>query len=201
MILGHYAPALIPYSRFERKYPVTLFLVCANIPEFIWLLLAFLGIEVTTPASFLDATLSGLQVKMIYSHNLIPGFFQAIITAIIVEFIYSDRALSFWCGGLVMLHIACDAVVGYDHQIMGESSPVFTLNSYRNFPHTAVLIEFVFSFLCIYYFDRLERKAGREITSKQRRILFAFFGIGILVWLPAATTSINEILGFLKRAY
>ena len=39
MIVGHYAAALVPYSRLEGR-PLWLLLLCANVPEFLWLVLA-----------------------------------------------------------------------------------------------------------------------------------------------------------------
>ena len=72
MIVGHYAAALVPYSRLEGR-PLWLLLVCANVPEFLWLALALAGVEPTKPASLLDATFPNIDVHMTYSHNLIPG--------------------------------------------------------------------------------------------------------------------------------
>ena len=68
MIVGHYAAAVVPYSRLEGR-PLWLLLVCANVPEFLWLALALAGVEPTSPASLLDATFPNIDVHMTYSHN------------------------------------------------------------------------------------------------------------------------------------
>ena len=84
MIVGHYAAALVPYSRLDGR-PLWLLLVCANVPEFLWLALALAGVEPTNPASLLDATFPNIDVHMTYSHNLVPGLIQGVIVFALVQ--------------------------------------------------------------------------------------------------------------------
>ena len=71
MIVGHYAAALVPYSRLEGR-PLWLLLVCANVPEFLWLVLALAGVEPTSPASLLDATFPNIDVHMTTATTSFP---------------------------------------------------------------------------------------------------------------------------------
>jgi hypothetical protein len=193
MILGHYASALIPYSKFKR-YPFWILLICSNVPEFFWLILAFLGIEETQPASLLDATFRGLQVKMIYSHNLIPAFLQGAIVSGIVFAFFKNKSFALWCGFLTFFHVICDLVVGFEHQLLGENSQVVSLNSYFFFPHFAILIEFLFSLGCILWYKHTENNNGNPLSKKKLIYLLLFFSIGILIWLPTATIPLKDLI-------
>ena len=193
MIVGHYAAALVPYSKLEKR-PLWLLLVCANIPEFLWLLLALLGIEPVSPPSLLDATFPNLQVAMIYSHNLLPGILQGVIVFGLVQLIYRDRALALWCGALTVVHVLCDLVVGFTHELLGPDSPVVSLNTYGHAPHLAILIELAFALACIFYFQRSEQRQGHPIPRKRLVALYAVFSIGILMWMPAASMSLRQML-------
>ncbi|MBM9579448.1 hypothetical protein JWG45_20090 [Leptospira sp. 201903070] len=195
MILGHYASALIPYSKF-KKYPFWILLLCANIPEFLWLFLALAGIEPTIPTSLLDATFQNLQVQMTYSHNLIPAFIQGGIVSAVVFLVFKNGAFSFWCGFLTVFHVLCDLIVGFEHQILTPDSTVVSLNSYLYFPHVAILIEFVFSLGCIFWYVRAERKNGSTVSKRKLVWLILIFGVGILMWLPNATIPLKDLLPF-----
>lgn len=195
MILGHYASALIPYTKL-KKYPFWILLLCANIPEFLWLILAFAGIEPTIPSSLLDATFQNLQVQMTYSHNLIPAFFQGGIVSAVVYAIYKNGTFSFWCGFLTVFHVLCDLIVGFEHQLLSPDSMVVSLNSYLYFPHVAILIEFVFSLICIFWYVQTEKKNGSPVSRKKLIWLILIFGVGILMWLPNATIPLRALLPF-----
>ena len=122
MIVGHYAAALVPYGRLEGR-PLWLLLVCANVPEFLWLALALAGVEPTKPASLLDATFPNIDVHMTYSHNLVPGVIQGMIVFALVQLIWRDRPLALWCGALTVVHVLCDILVGFQHQLLGPDTP------------------------------------------------------------------------------
>lgn len=169
MIVGHYAAALVPYSKLEKR-PLWLLLVAANVPEFLWLLLALFGIEPVSPPSLLDATFSNLQVAMIYSHNLLPGVVQGVIVFGLVQLFYRDLPLAIWCGVLTVVHVLCDLVVGFTHELLGPDSPVVSLNTYGRAPHLAILIELAFALSCIFYFQRASvSKDGPWIASVRSR--------------------------------
>lgn len=193
MIVGHYAAALVPYSKLEKR-PLWLLLVAANVPEFLWLLLALLGVEPVSPTSLLDATFPNLQVAMIYSHNLLPGVLQGVIVFGLVQLFWRDLPLAIWCGVLTVVHVLCDLVVGFTHELLGPDSPVVSLNTYGRAPHLAILIELAFALACIFYFQHSEKRAGRPLPQKRLVALYAVFAVGILMWLPAASIPLREML-------
>jgi membrane-bound metal-dependent hydrolase YbcI (DUF457 family) len=195
MILGHYASALIPYSKFKR-YPFWILLVCSNVPEFIWLILALVGVEDTKPYSLFDATLKNLQVQMTYSHNLIPAVLQGFVVGGIIFAFFKDRSFAFWCGFLTLFHVLCDFIVGFEHQLLTPDSMVVGLNSYLKFPHIAILIEFIFSVACIFWYIRTEKNAGNPLSTRKMVYLLLVFSIGVLMWLPTATIPMKDLLPF-----
>lgn len=193
MIAGHYAAALAPAAH-RVPAPFWLLLLCAQIPEFFWLALALAGVEPAWPASLLDATFANLQVDMRYSHNLVPALMQAALTAAVVAVFYRRLSVVLWCAGLVVVHVLCDYVVGFSHQVWWYASTEIALNSYRTMPYVAVLIELAFALGCIYYFQRVRARTA-PVPRRQLIALYAVFVIGILAWMPAARVPLRVWLG------
>lgn len=191
MIVGHYAAALVPYSRLEGR-PLWLLLVAANVPEFLWLTLALAGVEPTHPASLLDATFPTIDVHMTYSHNLIPGFIQGAIVFGVVYAIWRDRALALWCGALAIVHVISDIFVGFEHQLLGPDSPQVSLNTYQHAPVLAIAIELAFALGCVFAYLHMEARRGRPLARGRAAALYAVFVVGILMWLPATSMSLRQ---------
>jgi len=195
VIVGHYAAALLPYSRLRAEgCPFWLLLLCANVPEFLWLALALAGVEAPEPASLLDATFANLRVDMTISHNLVPALAQGAVVGGIVLGVWRRPAIAAWCAGLVVFHVLSDYVVGFEHQLLGPGSPPVALNSYGRAPHAAILVELAFSVACILAYHRSEERAGRPVPARRRWALHAVFAAGILAWLPAATLPLRSML-------
>ncbi|MES2297156.1 MAG: hypothetical protein V4582_08940 [Pseudomonadota bacterium] len=193
MIIGHYAAALIPYSRL-KAYPFWLLLLCANVPEFLWLALALFQVEPPTPAAFTDATLQNLQVSMTYSHNLIPALIQGGVVAGLVALWFRSRPLALWCGTLTTFHVLCDLVVGFEHQLLAPNSMIVSLNTYGHMPYVALAIEFAFTMACVFWYQRQEAKFGRPLKRARLIALYAVFAIGVAIWIPTATVSVAQQL-------
>lgn len=194
MIVGHYASALITYGR-KPQYPFWLLLLCANVPEFLWLILALLNVEPASPPSLLDATFQNLKVSMLYSHNLIPSFVQGAVVAAVVWLFSRQTALSLWCGFLTVFHVLSDLIVGFEHQLLTVDSPRVSLNTYGTMPHVAILIELLFSMTCVYGYQRARRGQGRPLPKAQVMALYIVFIVGVGAWYPTADTSLRTQLG------
>ncbi|MFL6090437.1 MAG: hypothetical protein ACJ71Z_09880 [Aeromicrobium sp.] len=193
MIVGHYAAALVPYSRLQGR-PLWLLMLCAMVPEFLWLALALAGVEPTTPASLLDATFPNIDVHMTYSHNLIPGFIQGVIVFAVVYAIWRDRPLALWCGALAVIHVLCDLLVGFKHELLGPNSPQVSLDTYGHAPVLAIAIELVFALGCVYAYLASEARQGRPMTRGRSIALYAVFAVGILMWLPSTSVSLGQLI-------
>lgn len=194
MIIGHYATSLIPRSVLGGRCPYWLLLLCSQIPEFLWLALALVGVERPHPDSMLDATFGNLSVAMTYSHNLVPVLIQAALVGAVVWLVTRQRDVAAWCAGLVVTHVLCDYVVGFEHQLLGPGSLAVGLNSYGRFPHLAILFELGFSVALVFTYHRLEARKGRVIDRRRRLLLYTLFVVGVGVWLPAATMPLRSLL-------
>jgi hypothetical protein len=193
MIAGHFATALIPKAR-HPELSMAWLLAAANLPDFLWLVLGFAGVEAPIPRSLLNASFANIIVEMTYSHDVISVFILAAVFSAFVMVIKKDRLLAFWCGGLVVFHLLCDLVSGYQHHIWGPQTPAVGLATYTFAPHAALLIEAALSSFCIFYYDRQRRLSGRPLsTQRQVGLLLTLVG-GVLIWWPTAITSLAELL-------
>ncbi|HUB06500.1 MAG TPA: hypothetical protein VMB50_05845 [Myxococcales bacterium] len=192
MTMGHCAAALIPAGR-GTKAPFWLLLVCAQLADLLWLVLALVGVERTEPTSFLDVSILGLRADMVYSHGLVWNLALAVVVAALVFVVLRDRAAALWCGGMVVGHLLLDFVVGFDHEIFGHGSPKLGLGLYLRAPYLAFLIEAVFAALCVAWFVRAEGRHGRPIAARKQALLYAVFVGGGLAFLPTATHSMRQL--------
>jgi hypothetical protein len=193
VIVGHYAAALIPRSRL-RDRPFWILLVAANVPEFLWLLLALLGIEAPQPDSVADASFEHLAVQMTYSHNLVPGVIQGLVVGAVVFAWRRDRALALWCAALTVFHVLSDYVVGFEHQWLGPGSAAIGLNTYGRAPDLALSIELAFAVACAYAYQRRERRDGRPLPRARLAALYAVFVAGVVMWWPVAHVPLSHYL-------
>jgi len=194
MIVGHYAASLLPRSVLGDRCPYWLLLLCAQVPEFLWLLLSLAGVERPHPDSMLDATFQNLSVSMVYSHNLVPALLQAALVFAIVLAVARKRDVAAWCAGLVVVHVLCDYLVGFEHQLLGPASPSIGLDSYRRFARAAILLELAFSIGLVFVYHAMEARRGRAVPLRRQIALHAAFAVGVLMWLPAASVPLRALL-------
>ncbi len=192
MIIGHYATALYPYSRF-KNIPLWIFLLSANVTDFFWLILALIGWETPNPSSMWTATFQNMRVEMTYSHDAFPTLLLAILTGLIVYFFYRQIFPALSCAGLVVLHFLADLLVGFEHHLLGENSPSLGLNLYANAPHLALILEAIFSIFFVFLYFRSEQQQGRKISLREKVVVYTIFVVGTLVWLPTATIPLGKI--------
>ncbi|MFZ5630251.1 MAG: hypothetical protein ACOY5B_14055 [Spirochaetota bacterium] len=194
MVLGHYAAAFLARPHLPTA-PFWLLLLAANLSEFLWLLLALAGVEPTKPDSILDATFNNLDVHMTYSHNVVPNLVLGAAVFGIVQVGWKNARLALACMLLTWLHVWCDFIVGFQHELLGPESMKVGLNSYGRFPYAAIFIEWFFALACLTYFVYAEKSKGRTVPRKKVLILYSAFTVGILAWLPNAYTPMRQLLG------
>ncbi len=194
MLLGHYATALVPHHRLPRA-PVWLWMAAANLPDFVWLVLAALGLETPRPTSILQASFANLRVDMRYSHDLLPLLGLAALAGGAAYLLTRDHRVAGWCVALVVLHEMCDLLAGFPHHVVGPDSALIGLNLYGRAPELALLLDAGVGAACVWWFVRAEARAGRRVAPGTRRGLYALFVLGTLMWLPAARTPLAVWLG------
>lgn len=195
MVVGHFATALLPHSKYPQ-FPVFIFLICANLADFLWLILALFGIEYPFPVSMWDVTFQHMEVPVMYSHELVPTLALAGIVTLLVYLVYRQKGPALACGALVLLHLVCDLLSGLEHYTHGPGSFCISLNLYGKTPHLAIVIEAVFGAICVFIYEVMEHKQGRPLSLGKVFWLYLFFTVGALVWLQTATVSLKEWFSF-----
>lgn len=194
MTMGHFATALVPASRL-RDAPVAFLLVCANLPDFVWMALAFGGLEPTTPTSFLDVSIQTLHAEMLFSHGAVwvLGFAAGVAGAGYA--LYRRREVAIWATVVVIVHLLCDYLSGWEHEVFGAGSLRVGLDLYRRSPVLAFAIEAAFAAALVTFYVRSERAQGRGPSPKRTAALYAVFAGGSLFFIANATHSMRQLFG------
>ena len=93
------------------------------------------------------------------------------------------------------MHVLCDLLVGFKHELLGPDSPQVSLDTYGRTPVVAIGIELVFALGCVFAYLRSEARRGGPLTRRRSVALYAAFVVGILAWLPATTMPLGETFG------
>lgn len=195
MTMGHYATALLPWAR-NKSWPLWLLLVCGQWGDLVWLALSVVGVEPTQPENVLDVTIATMKVPMIWSHGLVSALVRAVLVAGLVFAFTKQRALAAWCAGLIVLHVACDGLVGWKHEVLGAGSYKWGFGFFDQ-PSTilpAIVLEAAFGAACVWWFLRERAKAGAPVAPRRKVALYAVFSASALLFAGSATVSMRELL-------
>ncbi len=165
MIGGHYATALVPYTRLERKAPLWLLLTAAMLVDFLMISLVATGVETMVPDG-------DTPPDMRYSHDLIPVLGLAAVSGLAVWALAKNRILAVWVVALVLFHEVSDVFSGYQHNVNGPESPAFGLNNYMTNPAQALGVEALLIIACLIFYQWHERRAGRAFETWKGVALF-----------------------------
>ena len=178
MIGGHYATALVPYTRLERKAPLWLFLAAAMLMDFVLITLVIAGIETAAPAG-------ESPPDMRYSHDLLPVLGLAVAAGFIGWLVTRRLIIAIWALALVLLHEIADLFSGYQHNVFGPDSPVLGLNNYMTNPIQALGIEALLIFACLGFYWWSEQRAGRQFaTWKAVALFFVLMAPTTIIFAP-----------------
>lgn len=194
MVMGHYATALVPFHKLKGA-PIWLLLLCAQLGDVVWLLLALAGIESPSPPSFLDVTIIGLKVTMPWSHTGLDSLLMALLTAGLVQLVWKSRQLTLWCAALVLGHWLCDLLCGWKHEILVPGTPMIGLDLYSHSPYVAFAIETVFAAALVAWFIRARRLDGHSLSPRVQAALYGVFAGGSAMLAPTAYSSLRSLLG------
>jgi hypothetical protein len=200
MVVGHYATAFLPYGK-HPEIPLWVFLLCANLTDFLWLFVAFWGYEVPTPPSFWEGSFYNIEVEMPYTHELPGTLVLTLITGLLAYFFYRNFSVAFWCAGLVFLHFLCDLLSGFQHYCCGTNSFILSLSLYEKAPFLAVALEALFGACCLIYFEATLKKQGKALSRPKKISLYLLVVGGALIWLPSALIPLGSLLGFTPFRY
>ena len=114
MLAGHYATALIAHRKFP-KGTLLFFLVVSQLQDLLWLVFHYLGLEPTTPADALDATVTNMAVEMAYSHDVVPQLIWAALVFLVGRVFFKSTTIGLVALALFAGHFVLDFFSGYPH--------------------------------------------------------------------------------------
>lgn len=194
MLAGHYSTALLAYSKFP-KGAFLFFLMASQLQDLVWLSLHYLGLEPTEPRSVENVTLQGIEVNMLFSHDLIPQFFWVVLVFLLGRLLFKSSKIGAIGGLLVLGHFLLDFLSGYPHHVFGEETHVVGLGLYHSNVYLAIAIEGLVSALALIYFFNKEKEKGIARTRKSKIAIIGLFVFGIVFLLVIATQSFKQLFG------
>ena len=199
MLAGHYATALVANERLGvlegnriNTSRLLYFLIASQLPDLLWVVFHFVGLEPTTPPSVLDTTLKTLTVDMVFSHDLIPSLFWTGVLYVVGRLWFRSSLIGLTGSCLLVVHILCDYAAGYPHHVCGVQSPSVGFAAYHSVPLVAVTFEAVFTAGALYLFFDGERKRGIRRTIGNVIAIVGLFAFNIVFMALIANTSLRE---------
>ncbi len=194
MIAGHFATALVAKQQAPKGH-LAFYLVISQLPDLLWHLFHFLGVEPTTPANPMNASLQTMHAQMTYSHDLLPTLGWAMIAMMFGRGLFSSWGPGLAAGVLVIVHALCDALSGYPHNLFGPESHQVGLGLYQNAPFVALALEGVFTAAVMGWVFWSDKRAGVRRSRTTLVVWAMVLGGGIVMMVPTATQSTSELLG------
>ena len=196
MVPAHFATALIAHRKFPEKTSyLILFLAACQIQDFMWFILHYFGLENTLPASVLDMTVSGLDVDMRFSHDIVPNIIWAALMFVIGYLVSRNWKIALTASFLTVLHVIMDLIIGYPHHINGPETAELGTSTFLTHPYLSFFIDMVLSVAMVYIFLNMEKKAGIGRTKKNKRLLYILFAVPAIIFGAMGEKSMMTWLG------
>lgn len=192
MLAGHYATALVAKQK-APKGTLLYYLIASQLPDLLWLLFHYLGLEPTHPDDVFDARLDQLAVDMIYSHDVLPILFWTAVTAGAGYLLFKDRRVAVVGALLVLIHAVADYIGGFPHHVFGPDTPTVGTGWYHSAPYLGVAFEAVYTFVFLAWFFYNDAKEGVKRSFGQKATLVGVFVFGLLFMFSVAKTSYREL--------
>ncbi|MGK0358553.1 MAG: hypothetical protein ACI9U2_000842 [Bradymonadia bacterium] len=194
VIAGHFATALVARQHAPRG-SLLFFLVISQLPDLMWQVFHFLGLEPTAPANPMSASLQSMQVEMTYSHDLLPTLGWIALAIVAGRALFGTWRTGWMAGALIVAHAACDALSGHPHFLFGPDTHQIGLGLYKTAPYLALAIEAAFTLVVMIWVLRTDAKAGVRRSRATLVVWAAVLGGGIVALIPIADRSVAELLG------
>ena len=194
MLAGHYATALVA-KQHAPGGAITYYLVASQLPDLLWLLFHFLGLEPTTPTHPMDVSLKAIAVDMTYSHDLLPTLGWVVLVTLAGRALFKGWRPALVGGLLLVAHAVTDYVGGFPHHVFGPDSHEVGTGLYLTAPYLAVALEGVFTLAMIAWAVRTDTKAGMRRSRGTWRAWIGVFGGGLAFMFLSADMSLAELTG------
>ncbi|MFK7929861.1 MAG: hypothetical protein AB8H79_16830 [Myxococcota bacterium] len=194
MVAGHFATALVAKQQAPAG-PLAFYLVISQLPDLLWQLFHFIGIEPTLPLNPMATSLNNMQVHMTFSHDLLPtvGWF---VVAVLAGRALFGRWRSGWiAGALVVVHLLCDAVSGHTHHVFGPDSTPIGLGLYASAPYVALGIEAVFTLGVMLWVMWTDAKNSVRRSRATLAVWAVVFAGGMVMLTLSAKVTVEQMTG------
>ena len=194
MLAGHFTTALVAKQQDPRGH-IGYFLVASQLPDLLWLVFHYLGLEPTEPHNMMDASLDALDVHMTYSHDLLPMFGWIALTIVVGKMLFGEWRTGLIGGLLVVIHAVTDYLGGFPHNVFGPETTLVGTGLYDTAPYLAVALEGVFTVAVMVWVFRKDRALGVQRSRGTYIAWAAVFGGGLAFMFSTADLSMVELLG------
>ena len=194
MLAGHFTTAILAKQRVPAGH-FGFYLVASQLPDLLWLVFHYLGLEPTTPDNFMVVTLTSLEADMTYSHDLLPLPVWAVLTLLVGRGLFGSWRPG-WAGAvLVLVHGLTDFVGGFEHFVFGPDSQVVATGLYGTAPYLAITLEVIFIVVTMAWVIRTDAKNGVHRSRATWITWAAVFGGGVAFMYATATHSFADLVG------
>ena len=194
MLAGHFTTALIA-KQHAPSAPIAYFLVASQLPDLLWLVFHYAGLEPTGPDNFMEVSLDTMEATMTYSHDLLPTLGWIALTVLVGRTLSGAWRPGLFGGAIVVVHALTDYLGGYPHHVFGPDSHAVGTGMYYSSPYLAVSLELLFIVVTMAWVVHTDRRAGVRRSSGTWRAWAAVFGGGIAFLYASADISLVELLG------
>lgn len=195
MLVGHYTTALIANQKVP-KGSLLYFLVLSQLPDLLWIVFHYLGLEETTPDNISAVSLDTLMVDMIYSHDLLPILIWMLLAFIVGRIVFKDKKVGIAGSILIGVHALVDYIGGYPHSVFGPDTISVGTGLYYSHPYLAVAFEALFTIAVLVWFFNNEKDMEVKRTINNKRGIIGIFAFGVLFMFSVADLSPAEAFGF-----
>ena len=192
MLAGHYATALVAKQK-APKGALLYYLIASQLPDLLWLVFHYMGLEPTLPEDVFDTRLDRLAVDMVYSHDVVPILIWTGVTAGIGYLLFRQRRVAAFGAALVLIHAVTDYLGGFPHHVLGPDTPAVGTGMYYTAPYLAVALEGLYCVVFLAWFFYNDARAGVKRTTGQRATLIGVFVFGIVFMASVARNSYREL--------
>ncbi len=194
MLAGHFTTAFVAKQQAPRGH-LAYFLVASQLPDLLWLIFHYLGLEPTHPDNMMNVSLDTMRVEMTYSHDLIPMLGWIALTVLLGRVMFSSWRPG-WAGGvLVLIHALTDYVGGFPHNVFGPHTHAVGTGLYNSAPYFAVGLEAIFTIVVMAWVLRVDAKAGVRRARKTLIVWALVFGGGLAFMFMSADLTLAELTG------
>jgi len=193
MLAGHFTTAMLAKQRVPAGH-IGFYLIASQLPDLLWQVFHYVGLEPTAPDNFMAVTLQNLDADMTYSHDLLPLPVWALLTLLVGRGLFGSWAPGRAGAALVLVHGLVDFVGGFDHHVFGPDTPSVATGLYGTAPYLAIALEALVIAVTMLWVVRADVARGIRRSRATWLTRAAVLGGGVVFMALTATHSMAQLL-------